>query len=188
MRQRSFDYQGFTFYLEGECWRCASKKLNKDGRITRHFLGKVMQLGAFFKYIKHNFAVGREIGHHTCFNKWCCNPDHIELLRTKAEHLQRHGKKVSGVTVKCYKNKRAYNKEYRNLHTEAVNETNRERYTKNINNPESYLVYNKEKRIKKSVDWNKAHPDKVKATKSRPEYKEAQKIYNREWQRLHPRK
>jgi len=41
-----------------------------------------------YELINGPIPEGKEL-HHTCFNKWCCNPDHLQAV-THAEHGEIH--------------------------------------------------------------------------------------------------
>lgn len=72
------------------CWRMKFNKENK--RTTKH-------VRRLYKHFKGAWPEETEL-HHTCYNKWCVNPKHIEPL-TYVEHMKAHGKSVK-VSFRAY--------------------------------------------------------------------------------------
>lgn len=71
-------------FIDG-CWVCVSHKPKSHGYIEKMIDGKREYLHRII-YRMHNGAIpkGYEV-HHTCGNKKCCTPEHLEVM-SKSEH------------------------------------------------------------------------------------------------------
>lgn len=79
------------------CWKISSY-VPTGNRDYPKIIGKLIVLWAYETLIEP-FPKEKE-PHHTCFNRWCVNPWHVEPL-TKQEHASIHGGAAERAKTHC---------------------------------------------------------------------------------------
>lgn len=90
------------------CWVCVSHKANQDGYLRKRWgtppNSEIEMFHRFIYRAHHGLDVipeGYEI-HHTCHNRGCCNPDHLELI-ARDEHLDESNRSRYAFRIKAAK-------------------------------------------------------------------------------------
>jgi len=79
--------KALQFVKLGGCYLCLSHSYSSEGYLHISLKrGKQISLHQFLYQQNHGEA---EIVHHTCGNKWCVNPEHLEGMSRK-EHQSLH--------------------------------------------------------------------------------------------------
>jgi len=87
---------------ENQCWRSINHRASVTGYSQRHMRGRVIREHVIQYMLLHEITeipAGHEV-HHMCRNKWCCNPEHLEMLPVD-EHRRLHlMKPVNQIDIK----------------------------------------------------------------------------------------
>ena len=81
--------------LDNGCWEWKlSRSTGGYGQMTARFEGKSSTTAHRVAYWLFKGFVPNDMEvHHTCFNPWCVNPDHLELVTPQENKYLKSGKK-----------------------------------------------------------------------------------------------